>query len=788
MRLQPAVAPRGGAQPVRSSTRRDSTDAVRIVLGLAVLLWASLTATSVETSTIEINLFRLINQLPGAAGAPLIGLMQLGALPAVPVIALVCLFGRRVRLARLLAIGGITAWIVAKVLAQLVAQRLLDERVSGAVLHGAVTPGLAFPSTHVAVAAALATVASPYLSRSGRRSAWFLVGAVAVARIYVGAHFPVDVIGGFAIGWIVGSALHLVLGAPRGLPDPRALSVRLDRIGHPMAAVEPLPGAPASFRVQELDGTMLHMRVVDRDRREADWLYRAWRLIAFRDRDDGRDLRGPDHAVEHEALALMVASRAEVPVPQLYWTARLAEGESVVAREWLSGQPLADAAVADPGTLTGAWQALRRLHDAGLAHGNPSASAFVAGPSLVSCVDLRRARLDPTADDKQHDIAGLLASSATIVGPATAVSAARDVVGASALLDALPHLQPLALSRSTRAMLRATPLRLEDLRAMVAGLGTEPPDAVQRPIRVLTRNLGPLLLGLVALALLLTQAGNVQTTLNAARRADIAWLMLAATSAALGYVMAAVALIGATPQPLALGRTSVVQLAGAFTNRLTPAGLGGVATNVRYLERAGSKRSAAVTAVGADATAGFVVHVLMLAILLPLVGLRSSLRLPSPPDLDAYWAVAVFIVVSLAILGVWNWRRRFSSFAALWPRADVAAIVRSPRRLLLLLGGSAGVTSAQAFVLVASLEALGVHLPVVTVVAVFVAGTALAAAAPTPGGLGALEAALVAGLAQVGAPTAPAIAAVLTARLIGYWLPVLPGWLAYRLLRQRETL
>jgi len=53
-------------------------------------------------------------------------------------------------------------------------------------------------------AAAMATVASPYLGRSGRRTAWLLVALVAVARMYVGAHFPADVIGGFAVGWVVG--------------------------------------------------------------------------------------------------------------------------------------------------------------------------------------------------------------------------------------------------------------------------------------------------------------------------------------------------------------------------------------------------------------------------------------------------------------------------------------------------------------------------------------------------------------------------------------------------------
>ena len=757
-------------------------------MGLAVLVWASLTATATETSTIEINLFRLINQLPGAAGPPLIGIMQLGALAAVPVIALVCFLGGRRRLARLLAIGGTTAWIVAKVLAQVVAQRPLDERVSGAVLHGAFAPGLAFPSTHVAVAAALATIASPYLSRSGRRSTWLLVVAVAVARIYVGAHLPVDVIGGFAVGWIVGSAFHLALGAPRGLPDPRALSERLRTIGRPMSVVEPVPGSRASFRLQEPDGTTLHMRVVDRDRREADWLYRAWRLLAFRDRDDGQNLRGPDHAVEHEALALVVAARAGVPVPTLRWTARLAEGESVVARDWLSGQPLADAPADDREALLAAWRALQSLHAAGLAHGNPDASAFVVEPGMASCVGLRSARLNPTADDKRHDIAELLASSATIVGPVAAVSAARETLGALALLNALPNLQPLALSPATRARLRRFPRGLEDLRAEVAAFGADSADAVQRPIRVATRNLGPLFLGLVALGLLVTQAGSIQTTLNVARRADITWLAVAATSVAIAYVMAALALIGAAPRPLAVGRTSVVQVAAAFTNRLAPAGLGAIATNVRYLQRAGVKRSTAVTALGVDAAAGFAVHALLLAILLPLVGLRASLRLPSPPDLDAYWALAAFIVASLAVLGVRNWRTRIGPVAALWPGAELAAILRSPRRALLLVGGSAGVTVAQAFVLVASLEAFGVHLPVVTVVAVFVAGTALAAAAPTPGGLGALEAALVAGLAQVGAPTAPTVAAVLTARLIGYWLPILPGGLAFNRLRQRQIL
>ena len=119
---------------------------------------------------------------------------------------------------------------------------------------------------------------------------------------------------------------------------------------------------------------------------------------------------------------------------------------------------------------------------------------------------------------------------------------------------------------------------------------------------------------------------------------------------------------------------------------------------------------------------------------------------------------------------------------------DVLNVLAEPRRALMVFGGSLGVTTAQAFVFVACLESVGVHLPVLTLIAVYLAGSALAAAAPTPGGLGALEAALVAGLGQVGVPAAPAVAAVLMSRIIGYWLPVLPGWLAFNASTRNGTL
>ncbi len=85
-------------------------------------------------------------------------------------------------------------------------------------------------------------------------------------------------------------------------------------------------------------------------------------------------------------------------------------------------------------------------------------------------------------------------------------------------------------------------------------------------------------------------------------------------------------------------------------------------------------------------------------------------------------------------------------------------------------------------------QAYGAHLAVGHVALVYLAGSALATASPTPGGLGVLEAALVAGLTSVGAPAGAGVSGVLTFRLLTFWLPLLPGLAAFQILRHRHII
>ena len=118
--------------------------------------------------------------------------------------------------------------------------------------------------------------------------------------------------------------------------------------------------------------------------------------------------------------------------------------------------------------------------------------------------------------------------------------------------------------------------------------------------------------------------------------------------------------------------------------------------------------------------------------------------------------------------------------------ASAARALRSPGKLGLLLGGSAVVTLSYIACLYMCTRAFGGHLSLATVGAVYLLGAAIAAAAPTPGGLGALEAAVIAGLVAAGMNHTIAVPAVFLYRLATFWLPILPGWAAFTWLRRSD--
>ena len=154
------------------------------------------------------------DDLPDALHVVLGPVMLLGTLGAwvVGVIAIGALY-RRAAPAVAVAVACWTSYLGAQVVKGIVARGRPADLLASFVAR-AQADGFGFASGHAAVVAGAAAALSPWLPRPWRILAWSLVALVAVARVYVGVHLPLDVVAGVGIGLICGTVATVGAGTP----------------------------------------------------------------------------------------------------------------------------------------------------------------------------------------------------------------------------------------------------------------------------------------------------------------------------------------------------------------------------------------------------------------------------------------------------------------------------------------------------------------------------------------------------------------------------------------------
>jgi membrane-associated phospholipid phosphatase len=187
---------------------RASRHVAGLLTGTSILIASGALARR-RRSDVEIHLFRAANRLSDRAYWTVWVPMQYGTFATAPTAAALALALRRPRLALAIASGGTSAWLLAKVAKRFVDRGRPASVTEGVVQRGHEEGGRGFPSGHAAVSTALTVVAWPYLPKEWRLIAATLSGFVPFARMYVGAHLPLDVIGGSALGLAIGSAVNL---------------------------------------------------------------------------------------------------------------------------------------------------------------------------------------------------------------------------------------------------------------------------------------------------------------------------------------------------------------------------------------------------------------------------------------------------------------------------------------------------------------------------------------------------------------------------------------------------
>jgi uncharacterized membrane protein YbhN (UPF0104 family) len=255
------------------------------------------------------------------------------------------------------------------------------------------------------------------------------------------------------------------------------------------------------------------------------------------------------------------------------------------------------------------------------------------------------------------------------------------------------------------------------------------------------------------------------------------------------YVGATFELTGFVLERLNLARTFLAQIAGSFVTLVTPAAVGGVALNIRYLRKANVSPADAGSSVGVSQVIAFSLHMILLVIFAALAhnAGKNSLRPPGWVWIALAALVAVVLIVAAIPAGRRLLRSRLApALSQVIPR--LLDIAQRPAKLAVGIGGALLLTVAYILCLETSVLAFGGSVALASVAVVYLTGSAIGSAVPTPGGVGAVEAALSAGLTAAGMPGAKAIGAVLLFRLATFWLPVPIGWAAMNYLQRHDAL
>ncbi|GAA1146514.1 lysylphosphatidylglycerol synthase domain-containing protein [Streptomyces javensis] len=329
---------------------------------------------------------------------------------------------------------------------------------------------------------------------------------------------------------------------------------------------------------------------------------------------------------------------------------------------------------------------------------------------------------------------------------------------------------------------------LSQIRQQVLLVRPQAPIEPERLERIKPRTLVSFCAGAFAAYFLLSQFTHLKLGALVGE-ANWIWVIFALVFSALTYLAAALSLLGFVPEKVPLGRTVLAQVAASFVKLVAPAAVGGVALNTRFLQRAGVRPGLAVASVGASQLFGLASHIVLLLTFGYITGTERTPALsPSRTVIAGLLtaAVLVLVVTAIPVLRKFVSTRVRSLFAGVVPR--MLDVLQRPKKLLAGIGGTLLLTAANVMCLDSAIRAFGGELSYASIAVVFLAGNALGSAAPTPGGVGAVEAALIAGLTFAGLPYETAAPAVLLFRLMVFWLPVLPGWVAFTHLTRKEAL
>jgi len=785
-RLRAAVlGPRGGG-----TTRRRASDAFR--LAVAVVVVAVSIPVMRANSAAELSIVRAVHPPPAAISWLVTSVFWLGSAGVIVLLVIVGLLVPRLTVVRWMALAGALTWGVCLLLGVVLGPTA--GRPPADALAGL---NAGYPVTQLAVAIAVAATALPYLSRPVHRLVSFLIAVAVLASVCGGEALPVNAVSSVALGWGVAAGLHLAVGSPLGLPSAAEIGEWITDLN---VAVRDITRAPRQvWGVEQFTGRdtadrAIELSVYGRDASDARMLAKLWRFCLYRD-------SGPTlildrlQQVEHEAYLTLMAGRAGVLVPDVLAAGRFGPSRDAALVTRVPDGPAlarADAELTDA-ALDEILRAVLRLRDAGIAHGALGGDTVIMSGQGICVRGFRRASASAPASRLDSDLAAALGAMAVRADAERTAAAATRVLGADTARAALVHLQRSALDPGTVAALQHHKDLLPRLRAAVAaGAGMEVPRLAEAK-RVSWASLLFAVGSLIGIWLIIGVLSDAGSSLEAIKGASWGWVALAFVFAELPVVAEGWALLGAAVGQIPFGRCVALETSNTFT-ALVGGDVAVFALRVRFFQRQGYDAEAAVSAGAIATTASWTVKSLLFIAAIPFAA--GTFHAPSSGgggNQAAVWIILAVILaagIAAALIALVPRLRHLVSrqvrphLLNIW--ANVKTLAAEPHKIVYVLAGS---TLAQLLVILAlgaSLHAVGEHASIATLITVNTLAAIVGGAVPVPGGLGVVEAGLIAGLTSAGIPQDQAVAAVLIQRFFTAYLPPVWGWATLAWMRRRE--
>ncbi|KAB8295626.1 lysylphosphatidylglycerol synthase transmembrane domain-containing protein [Bifidobacterium avesanii] len=672
--------------------------------------------------------------------------------------------------------------------------------------------GPLLPDLYAGMASFL-TAAGPRRLRSTVKWGWDIVCSVAVTLVVLSTNSLSGVLLSFAIGRAAGLCIRLAVGTQNKGAWGSSIVTALAGVGVTVRSLarrggdsrdanartaslaDDLVESSRIYDVRDENGRNYVVSVLDAQAYTSGYLAQTWQWIKLAAASVHSD-RSVRDAVQHHQAMLLLLGNAGLQSMKPYAVAEQSESAMLV---FAANSPtLRPLGARDPNAvtdelMTGWLRYLDAANRRGVTHRHITPDCLaLTGDGTPVVAGWQTGDSGSMPANVAIDRVQMLALLASLTDVNRTIAAARTVWDDELLVDLVPFVQRVGVPKATRALSGWSKQTLDDLRNGLRALAPEDVADTLPQVTISRFSLKSFLataLLAVALMVIVTQL-NMEQVISAARNANPWMAALSFVFACLTWVASGVTLGTFIDRdrrdPVGI---LMSQAASSFASVSMPAGMGPAFVNLQYLRHLGYKGPVATAIMTAVVAFQGIVTFLMIVVIGLFTG-RSTFSGMVPTN-TLVIVIAAVVVAAAGAMAIPQVRRlvvdKLLPLVAAYAR-QLLDLLTQPKQLVVGLVSAFVQCMCFGMAFWAALMAFGWESNVFETCFVFLLANTLGSAIPTPGGLGAVEAALMAGFAATGVPSAVALSATLVYRLATYWLRIPLGALAMQWLGKRNLI